>query len=195
MTQPAEAIPPDLFAAYQPRRSGDEPRAPLSGLVIRPSLLPDRDALAEIAWQRNGGELASYVQRFDRDLSNHGKPLDALWLTAEAQGRIVAYAKVSFFEPPVPGPVNVAPGGYYFGGVTVRPEFRRRGIGHELTRQRLEWIARRAREAYYFVNAQNRASIDLHAAFGFVELTRDFFIPGASFVGGEGILFRAELHG
>jgi hypothetical protein len=55
------------------------------------------------------------------------------------------------------------------------------------------WISERASEAFYFANALNRPSIDLHARLGFVELTRDFSIPGASFVGGCGILFRAEL--
>ena len=64
----------------------------------------------------------------------------------------------------------------------------------ELTRRRLGWIAGRgATEAYYFANAQNLASIDLHAKLGFVELTRDFHVPGATFAGGVGILFRVQL--
>ena len=37
------------------------------------------------------------------------------------------------------------------------------------------------------------ASIDLHRQLGFVELTRDFTFPGASFEGGVGILFNTEL--
>jgi mannose-6-phosphate isomerase-like protein (cupin superfamily) len=39
----------------------------------------------------------------------------------------------------------------------------------------------------------NRASIDLHAAVGFTELTRDFHHPGAEFLGGSGILFERDL--
>ncbi len=75
----------------------------------------------------------------------------------------------------------------------VDPAHRRRGIAAELTRRRLKWIAERAGEAFYFANARNQVSIDLHARFGFVELTRDFAYPGATFAGGAGILFRADL--
>ncbi len=44
-----------------------------------------------------------------------------------------------------------------------------------------------------FANARNRASIALHAAFGFEEVTRDFEVPGVTFEGGVGVLFRAVL--
>jgi GNAT superfamily N-acetyltransferase len=81
-------------------------------------------------------------------------------------------------------------------GVIVDPALRRRGIGAEITRRRLVWIAERATEAYYFANSNNRPSIDLHALFGFKESARDFKFPGTSFSGGgSGILFRVELPG
>ena len=70
---------------------------------------------------------------------------------------------------------------------------RRRGVGHALTDARLRWIAERAEHAWTFVNARNHASIDLHAAFGFEEVTRDVAFPVVTFEGGEGILFRATL--
>jgi len=57
----------------------------------------------------------------------------------------------------------------------------------------LNWIAQRDRYAYYFANAQNRVSIELHEQFGFMELTQDFTYPGVTFEGGIGILFRVEL--
>jgi hypothetical protein len=63
---------------------------------------------------------------------------------------------------------------------------RRRGIAHALTRARLD---RLAPPVYYFANERNRASIDLHAPFGFQELTRDFWHPDVTFTGGGGILF------
>ncbi len=102
-------------------------------------------------------------------------------------------AKIRRFTPPPDSPPNMAPAGWYLSGVIVAEDYRRRGIGRRLTQARLNWIAERDRAAYYFSNARNRASIDLHRAFGFVELTRDFTFPGASFEGGVGILFKAEL--
>jgi ribosomal protein S18 acetylase RimI-like enzyme len=184
---------PQLFAAYAPRQAGSVRASLPRDLLVRPSVVSDNDALAEIAWIRHGGDRAHYVERFARDLANHGKPRDDLWLTALVGERLVGYGKVASLDVPVDAPPNHAPAGYYLGGVTVHPDFRRRGIGHELTRRRLAWIAHRASHAFYFVNAQNRASIDLHARFGFVEVTRDFFVPGVSFTGETGVLFRADL--
>jgi hypothetical protein len=62
-----------------------------------------------------------------------------------------------------------------------------------LTLARLDWIAGRHDQAFYFTNARNVASIELHREFGFAEVTRDFTFPGASFEGGIGVLFRAAL--
>jgi hypothetical protein len=66
-------------------------------------------------------------------------------------------------------------------------------VGAALTDARLEWISGRATEAWYFSNACNAASIRLHARFAFREVTREFTLPGVTFEGGEGILFRAGL--
>jgi ribosomal protein S18 acetylase RimI-like enzyme len=79
-------------------------------------------------------------------------------------------------------------------GVIVRFDLRRRGIARQLTALRIEDLRTATDELFYFVNARNRASIDLHASFGFEELTRDFDFPGATFEGGEGILFGLQLH-
>jgi hypothetical protein len=55
----------------------------------------------------------------------------------------------------------------------------------------MAWAFQRAGEVWFFANARNRASVDLHARLGFVEVTRDFAFPGVSFDGGVGVLCRA----
>src|SRR6188768_1443527 len=89
---------PRLFATYEPRPS-DVARQVLEELIIRPSVLTDRDALAEIAWRRNGGTLSDYLARFERDLTNLGNALDAYWATAVVEDRPVGYGKIAWFEP------------------------------------------------------------------------------------------------
>lgn len=111
---------------------------------------------------------------------------------AEDAGRIVGYARASRWTPPADAPPNAAPSGWYLLGLVVTPEYRRRGIGRALTVARLNAIAARASEVWYFVNARNRSSLDLHATLGFAEVTRDFWFPGLTFDGGEGILARAR---
>jgi ribosomal protein S18 acetylase RimI-like enzyme len=179
-----------LFADYAPRDASRPPDRLPEGLAVREAAAGDRDALARIAPERQGGTLEEQLSRFEKELAGAG---DRLILVAEIEGGIVAYGRAKLFRPADDAPANCAPAGWYLGGVIVSPAHRRRGIGAELTWRRLAWIAGRAEEAFYFVNARNRASIDLHARFGFVERTRDFWYPGATFEGGVGILFRAAL--
>ena len=87
----------------------------------------------------------------------------------------------------------MAPCGYYLVGVIVAPPARRRGVGRALTEARLAWIGGRAREAWYFANAQNDASLELHRQLGFEEVTRSFWFPEVTFDGGEGVLCRVRL--
>ena len=181
-----------LFAEYRPR-TGADPAAPPESLVVRDAAPADADAIARIAQERNGGELEAHVAGFQRSLLARSIPPRSLVLAATVEGRVVGYARAGVFEPPADAPANCAPRGWYLTGVTIAPEMRRRGIGLALTRARLDCIAAHAGLVYYFASAMNRASIDLHARLGFVEVTRDFWYPDTSFTGGVGILFRAAL--
>ena len=90
-------------------------------------------------------------------------------------------------------PVDHGPAGFYLTGVTVLSGYRRAGLGRSFTVARLDWIRKRADEAWYFANADNRTSIQLHLEFGFEEVRRAQVIHGVTFDGGEGILFRSVL--
>jgi hypothetical protein len=43
----------------------------------------------------------------------------------------------------------------------------------------MAWVFERAEEVWFFANARNRASLELHARLGFVEVTRDFAFPAS----------------
>ena len=181
-----------FFADYEPSISGRSTWLRLPGLVIKRARPRDTDAVARILWERSGGNLEEYAQRFLERVSGPGSRL-RLDLIAVLDAEVVGHAEAASFAPPAGAPANAAPAGWYLSGVNVPEPFRRRGIATALTRRRLSWIAERASEAYYFANAANRASIDLHAALGFLEVTRDFWFPGVTFRGGVGILFRLEF--
>jgi ribosomal protein S18 acetylase RimI-like enzyme len=114
-------------------------------------------------------------------------------VVAEIGDAIVAYGRAGLFEPAPEAPADTAPRGYYLTGIFVHPDQRRGGIGAALTQARLEWIGERADDAWFFANARNVASLELHRRFGFEEVTRRFSFPGATFDGGEGILFRVRF--
>ena len=63
-------------------------------------------------------------------------------------------------------PGKNVPEGWYLVGVIVSPQYRRRGVATELIRQRLLLISYMADEAYYFANALNLVTIELHERFG-----------------------------
>lgn len=174
----------------------EKPAAEAAGLplpTIRPARPEDLDGLAVLSQERNGGTLDEHHATFAKELRENPGWVNRLLLVGVVDDRLAGFGRVVFFQSSPNAPENVAPTGWYLGGVIVTPAHRRRGIGYELTRQRLEWIRARAEEVFYVVNALNRASAALHERFGFEELTRDFFIPGASFIGGVGILYRARL--
>jgi ribosomal protein S18 acetylase RimI-like enzyme len=180
------------FASYSRRRAKGR-RLVGSRLVIRPARRTDLAVLAEITAEREGEDAGRWRAFFGRIHGERRTSRRGLVLVATSSRRILGYGKLSYFAPPPNAPANAAPEGWYLSGVVVRPEQRRRGVGAALTRRRLEWIRRRAKEAYYFANARNAVSIALHRRFGFVELTRDFWFPKTTFEGGIGILFGCEL--
>ena len=174
------------WATYEPGRRGTDDNLTVD---IRPASLADCVEIATISVERDGGNRTDAESRCGRDILDQSR----LLLVAATADGLAALGRAGYWEPPAGAPGDVAPAGWYLFGVIVRDDWRRRGIGLELTRRRLDWIRPRADEAFYFANARNRASIDLHARLGFVEVTREFTFPGASFEGGVGILFRADL--
>lgn len=171
-----------LFAEYAP---GGAPLPRVHGLVVREARPDDVDAVAALGALRNGGSLDTWRARVARQV---GRRKRQRLFVAETAGRVIGYAWVKHVRG-----ATGAPDGWYLLGIVVDPEWRRRGVGTALTRARLAFIAERAGEAFYAANAQNAASVDLHAPFGFVEQSRDFALPRVSFDGGQGVLFRAKL--
>ncbi len=157
--------------------------------VIRPAAGADLPGTAHLAVAGRGGEHAQWRALFAAYLDDP----DACLLLAETGGQVVAYGRARRFDPPPDAPANTAPAGYYLTGLLVALEYRRQGIGEQLTRARMAWTAERATEIWFFANAANRASLLLHHGLGFREVTRDFTYPGVTFTGGVGVLCRARL--
>jgi ribosomal protein S18 acetylase RimI-like enzyme len=173
--------------------------------AVRPAAVADLPALARLAVAERAGPPADWQARFAADLADP----DACLLLAQSGGQpggqsggqsggqpggqVAGYGRARRFAPPPDAPANVAPAGYYLTGLLVSPACRRLGIGEQLTRARMAWVATRATEVWFFANAANAASLRLHQRLGFREVTRDFTYPGVTFTGGVGVLCRALL--
>lgn len=112
-------------------------------------------------------------------------------LVAEYNQEVHGYASTTFLDVNDWDGLGVS--GWYLSGIVVAPSARRRGLGMRLTSARLHGIAEASGSAWYFVNADNQASIALHARFGFVEHARGPRICGVEFSGGTGILYRLNF--
>lgn len=166
----------------------------LSGrFMIRPARIQDVDALGGISAEREGGDAQTHSAAFKRAIEDDRIGHSLLILVAELGSDITGFGKVQHISREPGADAGALPEGWYLTGIVVDPRFRRRGIGFRLTGERLRWIAERSRSAYYFANARNRVSVALHRRFGFVEVARGTGFADVSFVGGEGILFHADL--
>jgi aminoglycoside 6'-N-acetyltransferase I len=174
-----------------PDRSGDA--RPLGPLTVRYAISEDAEAMGRLSADREGGDAAAHVAGCRRAIERCRMGRTSLVLVAESEHGIIGFGKVKHLSEERPDGGGVTPEGWYLTGVVVDPRFRRRGVGARLTEVRLQWISERSRFAYYFSNARNPVSIALHERFGFIEVARGSAFGGVSFVGGEGILFRADL--
>jgi ribosomal protein S18 acetylase RimI-like enzyme len=175
-----------MVTRWADHRPDDHGGAPPSRFATRDALEADCVAVARLEADR--GDFSS--DDAEARCRRHVRDPDTLLVVALVGDEVVGFGRAGRFEPADDAPPDVAPPGWYLFGVIVPDHWRRRGIGRRLTEHRLARIREQAGEVFYFTNARNRASIDLHAALGFVEISRSFTFPGATFEGGSGILFR-----
>jgi ribosomal protein S18 acetylase RimI-like enzyme len=179
--------PSSMFSTYEPDSVA---RTPVKHKV-REAVQADVESCVRIMMDREAGDPDRTRSRLRRSVESEAEG----FFVAEIEGAVAGFGRVQLLMPPKDSPPNGVPLGWYLIGVMVDSRWRRRGLGDSLTRARLGWVQQRAHEVWYFANARNRASIDLHEKYGFVEVTRDFTVAGLTFDGGRGsgILFRAAL--
>ena len=187
-------MPPRLFADYSPRTNASS-REPLpAGLIVREARAGDAQGIAFLLTEREGSTPKEAVERAQGVL--RAPPESNATFVAQIGSKVIGYGRAVHVRDSLENAGDAVPQGWYLIGVIVTAEFRRRGIGTELTRHRLNWISQRADVAYFFANSINRPSIDLHRRFGFEEIRRPFKFPNVTFSGaGVGVLFRINLRG
>jgi aminoglycoside 6'-N-acetyltransferase I len=123
-------------------------------------------AAVELAVRVLGVKPGDRGEQFAADINGDRRQM----FVANASGRVVGYGRV--LELAADEAAEGAPAGCYLGGVLVDPAWRRQGVATELTRARLRWALARTSTVFYVTGAGNTASLRLHAAFGFREISR-----------------------
>lgn len=170
-----------MFAAYDPQAHGQ----PIRDLRVRELTTADCPACARILVERGGGDIAEQTSTFERWLDDAQRFV----VVAERDGEVLGFGKAIWLTP-VRNGGRGAPDGWYLGGVVVAPRWRRLGVGRRLTVDRLERLSVVTDTVWYVASRRNQSSIDLHARLGFTFVTDDFIVPGVTFTGETGGLFR-----
>src|SRR5438477_12582908 len=131
-------MPPQLFADYTPHASGSRRDSLLEGLVVREASGDDAEGIALLLIEREGNTPEEAAQRAQRVLSAPSESNRAF--VAHVGSRVVGYGRAVYVSNTDQSAPDSAPHGWYMMGVIVTAEFRRRGVGTELTRHRLNWI-------------------------------------------------------
>ncbi|ASP37908.1 hypothetical protein CHH28_04105 [Bacterioplanes sanyensis] len=167
-----------MFSPYNPSAQRQQYRYRIT--PVEPQHLP---AIAELFEQREGHAIA--IEALEHSLLAD----NVIAFVAMQQQQLLGYSKAAHFNGQA-----YSPQGWYLSGLIVNPDYRRAGIAHELTRQRLNALSQHTDTVYYFANVNNQASIDLHGKFGFELLKDDFCFPGVTFNQGRGQLFGIKLN-
>ena len=176
-----------LFEPYAPGAHG----VLAAGLSVRPAADADISAIGALWHSRHGGDLPEALAGIRRHFAAiaDGQAPDHVFV-ATIGGEVVAFARCGHRSHASTGAAD----GWYLIGLNVSAAHRRCGIGRALGETRFRWLrAQGAAEVYSFTTAANPASLALHRALGFTEVTRAFSIPRVSFTGGVGILLRRSL--
>ena len=169
-----------MFEEYDPHREKRQ-----FDLTIRAAVKADITAIVNLSLDREAGDperisasIKSYVD------NNH----DSIIQVAVVDSRIVGFGKARHFQGE-----GIEVPGWYLSGLIVAPEYRHANLGSSLTLDRLDELKQRCSEVYYFDNAINRVSIELHQKLGFKLIKEPFVFPKVTFTRSHGQLYLKKL--
>ncbi|WP_336920787.1 GNAT family N-acetyltransferase [Aquipuribacter sp. SD81] len=169
-----------------------QPAGPVS---VNPATEADVPALAALAVEHYGGDVAAWRERLAAPVAAGELVLVARAAApggpgeGDADGAApVGYVRAGRRTPTGDDP---APAGWWLTGLVVAASARGRGVGSRLVSTAL--AHRPAGEPVWsMANATNAASLALHEAAGFAEVLRAPVLLGEPFEGGEGVLFGLD---
>lgn len=164
------------FAVYRPQIHGTVDGA----VVVRLARADDAAAIVAVDATREPRP-REYLAKVETRLA---RP-DAIHVVAEVEGLAVGTSSLMVWPEHTDSPQ-----GWYVSGITVVPGWRRRRIADRMMAFELARLDRAGLPAWSVVNLANRASLDLHARHGFVEVAKAPQFAGITFAGGTGLLLR-----
>ena len=143
---------------------------------VRDATEADLDATVELIAAHRGGDVDEWRRLFAHALHDAKRH----FVVALVDGRVIGFGHSKLVDGDGGNHDDAAPPpGWYLAGVTVDPDYRRRGVGAALTRVRLDRLRRVTDVVYYAAEPDNVATLELHSLFGFAAAGRVVNVPGA----------------
>lgn len=183
---------------YSPYINGHSSQPLPVNIKVRYATYEDASAVAQLAAQNNVDpnlDFGYFLDRTEKELCRGGNLNGFHIVVAEVNNEVIGYGRSIYYNEKViqkysfPSPV-----GWYLMGVTVSPKYRGQGVGHLLTKKRLEHIGKLSNRAYYIANEENITSIKLHESFGFRLLKKGPGFLKVKFNNDAGMLFECILN-
>ena len=182
-----------MFAHFNPDINGKL----LRGVIYRLASISDASKISKITFEREGlvrnKDFKYYLERTREELENIETATDFHLIVAEYKGEIIGYGRSIYYDLRKIQVTYPAPSGWYLMGLVVKPEFRRHGIGHRITEERLTRLSKRSNKVYCVVNSNNKAAVDLYEKSGFRKVDEGEGFLKIKFDGGKGYLFKRDL--
>lgn len=161
---------------------------------VRPATQDDVSGIASVALELDGWTFDEHFRGASAEIEMQQKQdPHRLVMVAEVDGVIAGYGRAGYKETPSGMQPASFPEGWYLSGLLVAPEFRRNGIGLELTRQRIAWIGTRAQVVRFHTSAANLASIAMHEKLGFGQVKRGIVVTNRYRDQGPEILYELRF--
>ena len=144
---------------------------PGEDLLIREATAADVRTCAELIAAETSDDVEHWRHHFTDALHDASRR----FLVAVDDGVVVAFGHLRYVQQSS-RLAAAAPSGHYLSGVTVALTHRRRGIGQQLTRERIRPLRGVADCVYYVAEPGNIATLEMHRRLGFV-LVGEVAIP------------------
>jgi RimJ/RimL family protein N-acetyltransferase len=166
-------------------------------IITRLAVINDVKAITDISQSYEPLNKENYIKVFMEEIKeNYSKDSIQKIFVAEIDGKIVAHAKLLFYDPERLEVTFPSPTGWYFNGIIVKEDYRNMGIATKLSKSRENYIKENSKshKIYSIVSSTNKISILYHKSLNFKEIKRAEGFLNIKLKSGEGILFLKEIN-
>lgn len=169
----------------------------MDSLIIRMATAQDIEKVAKLHVLEKNLLWSSAVSVFETEFSICAQYPDLRsYFLCFHESDLISYAGARYYDQLLDenmyGTNDLLPSGWYLRGIRVHPDWRRNGIARKMTIKRLEWLSKRSKQIYVFLDDENKISLPMYYELGFKEQSRGWTFSDTKRKT-QGILLKLEI--